>query len=100
MLRPGCALPFTSGPQTRSLILQSATETNSFQLESTVPIAHFVGVDGRARAARNRTHYRAFFTANQAAEWCTTKSASRSGDLVPMLIPDRTLATITIIIRI
>jgi len=66
------------------------------RLVTTVLISNFVGVHCRACAAGNCTYDRAFFATDQTAEKRTTNRAPRSGDLVAMLIPDRTLAAIAI----
>src|SRR5712691_5414445 len=89
MLRPGCALPFTSGPQTRSPIFQSATELVKAILITTITVANLIGIDGRARAASNRANYRALFSTNQAAQKCSAHCAPRSSDLVSVFLPDR-----------
>jgi hypothetical protein len=101
MLRPGCALPFTSGPLTRPPILQSATEPDSSLLKSTtILIADFVCVNRCASATGNRANDCAFLSTNQTAQKRTTYSAPRRSDLVAMVIPNGTVAAITIIVVI
>jgi hypothetical protein len=67
MLRPGCALPFTSGPPTRSPIFQLATEVKSITLVTAVAVSDLVSVDRSPSAGRNRTNDRALLTGNEHA---------------------------------
>ena len=100
MLRPGCALPFTSGPQTRSSIFQSATKLyrNFKPLVSAVFVADFVSVNRCSSATCDSSDYRALLATDQATEKCTTNCAPRSGDLVAVLIPNRTVVSVTIVV--
>src|ERR1051325_1068386 len=98
LLKPGCALPFASGPQTRSSILQSATRLYRNQLVPAVLVADFIRVDGSSRTARNRANHCALLSADQTTEKRATHRAPRGSDLVTVLLPNGSVLPVVVVV--
>src|SRR5688572_28558922 len=96
-MRPGRALPFTSGPQSRSPLFTS-TKLLVASLVTTVLISNLVSVDSRTSAARDGADNCALLTAYQPAEDGATHGTSCGSDLVAMFVPHGAVVSVVVIV--
>ena len=100
-MKPGCALPFTSGLHyaVATDFLTAATELKSANslLIPAIPVANLVSVKRTAASACKRADSCAFSAADQSAENRAADSPARSRELVTMFLPERTVIIATLL---